>query len=218
MDKIILQDFKKEDCSIEDYVDYIKYILNVNIPQTDATLKKLFIDYVGINIITDIKKLLYPRNIEEVGWIDICKIEKQLYKDERTILASRIDFIRLSRGPTKSVMSYLKNIKELTRRCEFEDNVELRIRDQLIAGLKMSQLDKELRLRYPDTKDEDQPFSLNKVVELALAMERADLEINNTAEMVYKIKKPYKYDNNNRINQHDKNNRQYNNNDNDKRH
>ncbi|XP_065315325.1 putative uncharacterized protein DDB_G0288959 [Gordionus sp. m RMFG-2023] len=156
----------------------------------------------------------YPKNIDDVVWADLYKIAKQLYKDERTVLASRINFIRLSSGPTESVLSYLKTIKELTRRCEFEDNVELRIHDQLIAGLKMSQLDKKL-LRYLNTRDEDQSLSLNKVIEMALAMEWADLEINNTMEIVYKIKGTTKHnDNNKRLNQNDNNNREYNDNDN----
>ncbi|VBB34776.1 unnamed protein product, partial [Acanthocheilonema viteae] len=189
LSRITIPEYHVED-PFEHYEDNIKFILDAKgLPRSEELIKKLFLAYSGIRCVSKIQNLLYPESIETASWQTIRNLAIRVFQPSKSIFSARIDFIRMTRQTNESVLQFLEKVKNGAHLANFKTDVEERIRDQLIAGLNINELDHTLRIRFPNAMSEGLPLPLKTVVEMALSYEQTEREVELT-KVVNKIRKP----------------------------
>ncbi|XP_065315463.1 uncharacterized protein LOC135924333 [Gordionus sp. m RMFG-2023] len=149
-----------------------------NINQVNNVIQIKFENYDKQNNFQDyIEYIDDVLEVRELNYEEIIEVGKKVFKLISTLFSLRIKLIRIERGDGEAVVEFADRLKKLAQECKFESDLDGRLRDQMVAGIKMGALEKDIRTRFPDgINDMGERVSFQEVLNMALAMEKAEDE------------------------------------------
>ncbi|XP_073970653.1 uncharacterized protein [Rhodnius prolixus] len=198
MERFSFDPFDRTKVSLEKYLDQFERRCKVKglggtCMARREIRKQLLLAYVGAENLGAVKNSLIPKQLDSCDYSDILGALQALYKPEKTIFTARIDFEQAVRSEEESLTAFLSRLKSLSADCKYGSSLDERLRDRFLGGVRLSKLEKEARMRWPDGQDSSgEPVKLEQVYQLARAMERVTEELKQE-EMERKIWKQKRY-------------------------
>ena len=129
-----IEAFNKNVEDFETYVTRVKLYFIVN-DVVDKKQVPLFLTLIGAETFTLAKNLLSPRQPE------LCKLDEIIteltnhFKPKTIQVYERYKFYNRNQKSNETIAEYVAELKALARTCEFEDSLELALRDKLVMGV-----------------------------------------------------------------------------------
>ena len=119
------------------YVERFKFFVCANEIHEDR-VKALFLSTVGMYMFDIIKDLMQPNDItsDTVTFDDITDTVTKHVEPPPSVIVSRYIFDTREKGPNETVADFVKSLRHLSELCHFGANLEERLRDRLVAGVK----------------------------------------------------------------------------------
>ncbi|XP_054287580.1 uncharacterized protein K02A2.6-like [Macrosteles quadrilineatus] len=167
--------------------------------ETEEARRDLLLAYVGPVPLKKVSNFVLPRQIYDIPMTELIDTFWCVYKPSKTIFAARLDFEKCVRGNDESFSNFVLRLKELASYCKYDRYFEERVRDRFAGGVNFPQFEVEIRQRWPEGINKDgSRLTLNELVDLAEAMDRAKREMNILEEAMPVINKVHNYDKKNR--------------------
>ena len=134
---------------------------DVSAPKQTATL----LSSIGPKTYNLLRSLTAPHLPSSKSYSDLCKILLDHLAPAPLEIVERFKFYRRTQKEGESVSLFLAEIRRLSEFCNFKENLDEALRDKFVVGINDDSIQKRLL--------QERNLSLNKAVELALAMEQA---------------------------------------------
>ena len=117
------------------YVERVKLFLKANAVKNDMKVATFF-TIMGNEAYKKLRTLCAPEPAEAKSFDELVQIMRDKgAKPKPTEIAARYIFQNRIKTSTESVTDYHLRLKELAADCDFKENLEERLRDQLVIGL-----------------------------------------------------------------------------------
>ena len=128
----------------EIYVERVKLFFTANGVKSDLKTA-VFLTIMGHQAYKKMRTLCSPDAPDTKSFDELCKImTNQGGKPKPTEIAARFAFNNRKQQPQESVSEYHLALKELAEDCNFVGDLETRLRDQLVVGLKCKATQEEM--------------------------------------------------------------------------
>ena len=88
--------------------------------------------------------MLAPNKPGEVAFNEMVKVLSDHYSPKPLEIVSCFKFYNRSRKPGESVSTFISEVRDLARFCNFGDSLDAMIRDRLVCGINDEQIQKRL--------------------------------------------------------------------------
>ena len=148
---------------IEVYFERLRSYFTVHGTSVAKQLPTL-IRVMGDEAYTTLRNLCLPGKVNDKSLSEIEEILENYYSPPKSETVYRLAFQKRAQELSESVIQYITALKKMAVNCNFED-LEVRLKDQLIFGIKNEQLQKKLL--------EDRTLTFVEAVKIATAFESA---------------------------------------------
>ena len=128
--------------------------------------KAILLSRCGVATYRLIKNLTAPAKPTDKSFADLVQLVGDHYNPAPLMIVERFRFNTCIRQPGESVATFIAELRHLTRYCNFGDLLKDMLRDRLVCGIDNGPMQRRL---LAETN-----LTLDKAVEIALAMESAD--------------------------------------------
>ena len=128
--------------------------------------KAILLSGCGIATYRWIKNLTAPDKPIDKSFADLVKLVGDHYNPIPSVIVERFRFNTCIRQPGESVATFIAELRHLTRYWDFGDSLKDMLRDRLVCGINNGPMQRRLVV--------ESSLSLDKAVEIALAMESAE--------------------------------------------
>lgn len=135
--------------------------------QEDATL----LSTLGLSVVGTLMSLLSPIQPEDKTLEELIRILKEHYKPAPKALAERYRFMSRKQNQGETVVQFLAELRRLAAKCKFDMDLNIRLRDQFVFGLRSEVAQKQLF-----TKSDE--ITLEEVVALATTQELSEQSLS----------------------------------------
>ncbi|XP_039303912.1 uncharacterized protein K02A2.6-like [Solenopsis invicta] len=126
---------------------------------------------LGLSVVGTLMSLLSPAQPEDKTLDELITILKIHYKPPPKALAERYRFMGRKQNQGESVAQFLAELRRLAANCKFDNDLNIRLRDQFVFGLRSEVAQKQLFTK-PDE------VTLEDVVALATAQELSEQSLS----------------------------------------
>ena len=143
------------------------------------------ISEVGPTAFATLKDLAFPSKVLEKTYDDLIELLRKFYKQSRTSMLDRMRLHHRNQGETETVTEYIAALKKIATNCNYGDELEARLRDQFMFGLRSEKIVNRL-LEESQKPTAATTFTWQSATTLALSMEgvHADAkEIKNPTDV-----------------------------------
>jgi hypothetical protein len=126
---------------------------------------------LGLSVVGTLMSLLSPAQPEDKTLDELITILKIHYKPPPKALAERYRFTSKKQNQGESVAQFLAELRRLATNCKFDNDLNIRLRDQFVFGLRSEVAQKQLFTK-PDE------VTLEDVVALATAQELSEQSLS----------------------------------------
>ena len=154
--------------SLEDwrsYTERLQQYFKANDVEEDKQ-KAILLSGCGVATYRLIKNLTAPDKPTDKSFADLVELVGDHYSPIPSVIVEHFRFNTCIRQPGESVATFIAELRHLTRYCEFGESLKDMLRDRLVCGIDNGPMQRRL-LAEP-------ALSLDKAVEIALAMESAE--------------------------------------------
>jgi len=144
--------------------------------------------FIGEEAYVNLRNMCLPGKVTDKSIEQVQTLLIQFYNPQKSETVYRLQFQRRVQGDKEGVTEFFNALKQLSAKCNFQD-LEMRLKDQIIFGLKNDQLRKKLLT--------NREMSYTDVISNALAFEAAlkdaaEVMQTPTETEVNKVSKPWK--------------------------
>lgn len=141
--------------------------------------RDLLLAYVGATTLTAARNYFYPQDLDTVKYEELKKGLKQMLKPLVTIFAARMTFEQLTRNEGETFLEFSTRLKEVSRHCDYAENLDERLRDRFVGGIRHEKAEMEIRERWPDGKEPSskKKVTFQEVINLVVPIEGAEAEV-----------------------------------------
>lgn len=162
--------FDRFDEAVEDFDTYIDrltaYFIVQNVP--DKLKVQCFVSLIGPKLFSLLKNLLYPSSYSDKTFEDLTKLLKAHINPPPLVIPARHAFLNRKQHDGESISNYITQLRKLISTCKYnEQTMKTMLRDVFVSGLRSKAI--------LDRLFEEDDISLEKTIELALAMEKATI-------------------------------------------
>ncbi|GAA48515.1 hypothetical protein CLF_101702 [Clonorchis sinensis] len=136
---------------VEDYLERCDIWCLTKSDMDDKKLTAYFLHFVGKEAYTLIKNLVYPESPIDISYNELKKKVLQHFKPINSVAAERARFNMLTRSHSQSVRDFVLQLQTQAAKCDYGAQLEDQLRDRLIAGIQLPELQQKLLL-CPDQK------------------------------------------------------------------
>ncbi|GAA48494.1 Rho-related protein racI [Clonorchis sinensis] len=136
---------------VEDYLERFDIWCLTKSDMDDKKLTAYFLHFVGKEAYTLIKNLVYPESPIHISYNELKKKLLQHFKPINFVAAERARFNMLTRSHSQSVRDFVLQLQTQAAKCDYGAQLEDQLRDRLIAGIQLPELQQKLLL-CPDQK------------------------------------------------------------------
>ncbi|GAA49062.1 hypothetical protein CLF_102435, partial [Clonorchis sinensis] len=136
---------------LEDYLERFDVWCLTKSDMDDKKLTAYFLHFVGKEAYTLIKNLVYPESPIDISYNALKKNILQHFKPIKFLAAERARFNILTRSHSQSVRDIVLQLQTQAAKCDYGAQLEDQLRDRLIAGIQLPELQQKLLL-CPDQK------------------------------------------------------------------
>ena len=133
--------------------------------------KVILLSGCGVATYRLIKNLTAPAKPTDKSFADLVQLVGDHYNPAPSVIVERFCFNTRIRQLGESVATFIAELRHLTRYCNFGDSLKDMLRDRLVCGIDNGPMQRRLLA--------EANLTLDKVVEIALAMESADCNAKN---------------------------------------
>ena len=156
--------FDKNVESFENYVSRYKLYESIaNIPEDKKVA--MFITTAGPSIFALASSLLAPTDVASAEYEKMLELLKGHFKPRTIIIYERFKFYQCNQEQGETIADFVARLRKLAQSCNFEDFLELALRDRFVMGISNS-TSQQLLLA-------EEVLSLEKAVKIASAREAA---------------------------------------------
>ena len=154
---------------IEEYHQrFLLYCTANEITNADK-MKAIFLTSVGGVTYALLANLVSPAKPQERSLEELIKLFKDHHEPKKIVIAERFKFYKRPQREGESIASYLAELRRLEKDCEFDQNLSMALRDQLVCGLHHDGLQQKILA--------ERELTLEKALSLAQAHEAARQEL-----------------------------------------
>ncbi|KAG7304583.1 hypothetical protein JYU34_011548 [Plutella xylostella] len=147
------------------YVRLVKQFILLNDIKDNLRVATL-VTHVGAPTYRLMCDLCAPDNPEDKPFDTLVELVKNHLEPKRSEIAERHVFRQRRQGQGENINVFLQSLKHLATHCNFENQLEVNLRDQFVSGLRSEEIRSRL---FAETS-----LDYKKAVELALALEAAE--------------------------------------------
>ncbi|GAA57023.1 hypothetical protein CLF_112014 [Clonorchis sinensis] len=136
---------------VEDYLERFDIWCLTKSDMDDKKLTAYFLHFLGKEAYTLIKNLVYPESPIDISYNELKKKVLQHFKPINFVAAERARFNMLTRSHSQSVRDFVLQLQTQAAKCDYGAQLEDQLRDRLIAGIQLPELQQKLLL-CPDQK------------------------------------------------------------------
>ncbi|GAA54230.1 hypothetical protein CLF_112787, partial [Clonorchis sinensis] len=136
---------------VEDYLERFDIWCLTKSDMDDKKFTAYFLHFVGKEAYTLIKNLVYPESPIDISYNELKKKVLQHFKPINFVAAERARFNMLTRSHSHSVRDFVLQLQTQAAKCDYGAQLEDQMRDRLIAGIQLPELQQKLLL-CPDQK------------------------------------------------------------------
>uniref|UniRef100_A0AAR2L2Q9 Retrotransposon gag domain-containing protein n=1 Tax=Pygocentrus nattereri TaxID=42514 RepID=A0AAR2L2Q9_PYGNA len=122
-----------------------------------------FLSVMGAKVFSLLRSLVQPEKPGNMSYTDVVKVLDSRYSPKPLQIAERFRFHKQNQEEGETIAQYVAVLKRLTEHCDFKDNLDDALHDQLVCGLRSEVIQK----RFLTEAD----LTLKKAIEIALSME-----------------------------------------------
>ena len=148
----------------ETYVERVQNFFAVNDVNDDHKVPTL-LSLIGSKTYSLLKDLLWPEKPAHKSFEEIVSTLQKHLNPTPLEIAERFRFYKRNQQEGESVLTYVAELKKLTKHCNFGDHLDETMRDKLVCGLNNQQIHKRLLA--------ESKLRFSKAVDIAVAMETA---------------------------------------------
>ncbi|GAA48437.1 hypothetical protein CLF_101610 [Clonorchis sinensis] len=131
---------------VEDYLERFDIWCLTKSNMDDKKLTAYFLHFVGKEAYTLIKNLVYPESPIDISYNELKKKVLQHFKPINFVAAERARFNMLTRSHSQSVRDFVLQLQTQAAKCDYGAQLEDQLRDRLIAGIQLPELQQKLLL------------------------------------------------------------------------
>ncbi|XP_073942471.1 uncharacterized protein [Choristoneura fumiferana] len=138
---------------VSDYMDFFEAKCTIHgVTNNDALKKDLLLNSITPDIFREVKTALTP-NFDTSTYSDIRTKLLDLYRVKRTRYRALTEFWNCVRDENESMEHYANRLKSLSEDCDYDDYLlERQLRDRFATGLNHTELETDLKQKWPDLK------------------------------------------------------------------
>ena len=129
----------------------------------------VLLSVIGPKIYALLRDLLAPEKPQDKSVATLSETLRKHFEPKPVIIAERFRFHRRDQASGESIVEYLAELRRLAAHCQFGEYLDEALRDRFVCGLRNSGTQKRLLT-------ETEPLTLKKALEVAVAVEAADLK------------------------------------------
>ena len=148
----------------ETYVERVEQFFLANDVDDDHKVPTL-LSLIGRKTYTLLRDLLAPEKPATKSFQQIVTTLKEHLSPKPLEIAERFRFYKRNQHEGESILSYVDELRKLATHCKFGGNLNKALRDRLVCGLRIMQIQKWLL--------SEAQLKCSKAVEIAVAMETA---------------------------------------------
>ncbi|KAL2095791.1 hypothetical protein ACEWY4_007939 [Coilia grayii] len=148
------------------YAERLNFYFVANSISDDDKKRAILLTVCGPVVYGVLRDLIAPSEPADMSFNDLVTKLQDHYDPKSNVIVERFKFQSCARNCEESVNSFVARLKHQAARCAFAGTLEERLRDQLVWGINMEQLQKRL-LAVPN-------LTWGKALEICLAFETAE--------------------------------------------
>ncbi|CAB0033714.1 unnamed protein product, partial [Trichogramma brassicae] len=135
---------------------------------------------IGSSVYKTLRDLCSPTLPQEKPYQDLCDILKKHYSPRISVYKERRQFYRLVQGPSENVSQWYARVKKGAVECQFGAELDNRIKDQFVSGLKEGKI-------LDRIFEENHSTPLADTLEIALKKEASLMLSSTTSAEINKV-------------------------------
>ncbi|UYV63694.1 K02A2.6-like, partial [Cordylochernes scorpioides] len=142
------------------------------ISKTKEDFKTPFlISSIGPKYFGILRNLVFPEEVDQVPFDELCKILLKHFKPKINIIYERFVFQKMDQKSGEAISKYIIRLKEQAQRCNFGDFLQESLRDRFVAGIIDTPTQKKLL--------QEEGLTFEGALDIALSAESADKDLHN---------------------------------------
>lgn len=186
--------FSAETCRVEEFVEYFEEKCRIHCIIEDATKKNLLFSNVSAEVYNELKIALIP-NFDKSTYIDIRNKLLDLFRIKKTRYRALTDFWNCIRDKNETMEHYANRLKKIIKDCGYNiEQLERQLRDRFATGLNHTQLETDLKQKWPDLQElnngSTREITFSEIFAVAQSREQAEndtITFSSTSNAVNKV-------------------------------
>ncbi|XP_023248186.1 uncharacterized protein K02A2.6-like [Copidosoma floridanum] len=145
------------------YCERLEQYFHANGVSAESRVSVL-ITTIGLEVYKTLRDLCHPVLPQNKAYAELCDIMKKHFSSQISVFHERKRFYQLRQEPFESVSQWYARVKKGAVNCEFENELEGRIKDIFVAGMKEGKIIDRIM-------EESHQASLRQLLEMALRKE-----------------------------------------------
>ena len=162
---------KQFDESLEPFSNYKERLDAYFMANDTAPVKQtaILLSSIGPKMYNLLRSLTTPQLPSTKSYEELCKCLQDHLSPAPLEIVEQFKFHKRIQQEGESVSTFLAEIRKLSEYCNFKENLEESLRDKFVVGIRDDKIQRRLL--------QERNLSLDKAVELALAMEQATKDV-----------------------------------------
>lgn len=174
-------------CDWDIYAEQLDFYCIANDILDENKRRAVLLSTIGTPTFRILKSLVFPETLNSKTFDELVNILRHHFTPQTSIVFKRHVFQRRIQLQDEPIVSYVTELKSLSRECNFENNLYERLRDQFVSGLANKDIQRQLLAESSITFEE--------AVKRALAGEAAmsqvqDLQKQSSTSTTHHVKIP----------------------------
>ena len=170
----VLPEFDSKKLRWEEWCELLGHYLLANKIRDENVKKSVLLTSCGLTTYQLIRALLQPDSPSEKSFEELVDLLKHHFTPKPSEAFLKWKFNTRDRKPGESIASYVAELRRLSERCNFGDNLNTMLRDRLVCGVSDENIQRKL-LSEVDLTFEN-AMRIAQVVEVA---NKKQLKLNN---------------------------------------
>jgi len=121
---------------------------------TDEKKKAVFLSSIGVDAYKLIRNLCTPANPATKSYDDLKKLLKDHLQPEPNVILERFKFNSRNRSEGEKVADYVAELRNLSRNCKFDRNLNEMLRDRIVCGINDTNMQRKMLAKKDLTFDD----------------------------------------------------------------
>ncbi|KFD48096.1 hypothetical protein M513_11039 [Trichuris suis] len=126
------------------YVERLKFFFEANGITDDGKKRATLLSVCGLPALSIAKSVVSPKSLSDVSYDYIVRALQCHFIPKPSVIYQRFHFQRRLQRDGEGIATYIAEFRRLASDCNFGSNLEERLRDQFVCGLKDEDLQKRL--------------------------------------------------------------------------